>query len=136
MPTVTNTAGGKISGYIALTLEAAYAAAANDAVMMSADYTCVKADGSKPVVGYVDTPNVRRTGGTYPAANNPGPVAVEARGFSVRTLKVATGATVVVGTSVGVDSTGNVAPSGSGVADIGIALMGGAAAASIDVLIR
>ena len=135
MANVSSQAGGKISGALALTFEASEAVAENDPVHVTGDYVVARADGSKPIVGLVDVPNVKRTGGTYPAASVPGTCTVEARGVSVRTYK--SGAAVAAGIRVGFNNTRRiVAAPAAGVSECGISLMGaGAADVDIDILI-
>lgn len=135
MANVTSAAGGKISGLLALTFEATEAVAINAPVHVSGDYQVENADGTKPIVGFVDVPNVKRVGGVYPSAVSPGTCTVEARGVAVR--KLTSGAAVTAGARVGINAAGKVvaAPAAS-VAECGIALMAaGAADVSIDVLI-
>lgn len=100
----TKTPGHKITGLLALSLEAQYAAEVGDAVMISDDYECVRADGTKPVIGRVSVPNKKRTssisGTSVGNADNPGDVTVEARGFYVDTT-TQTGSPFDAGVSVG-----------------------------------
>lgn len=135
----TKLAGGKITGILALTMEASQALVVNDPVHVSANYTVSKADGTKPILGHVSVANVKReaNSGRYPVSNVPGDVTVEARGFSVRRMK--SGAAVTVGSFVAVDATQRVvnAADSSVAGVVGIALMGsGAADVDIDVLVR
>jgi hypothetical protein len=136
----TKAAGGKITGLLALTLEAQSALNVGDPVHMVGDYMCDKADGSKPVVGFVSVANRRRglfsegKAGVYPVANVPGDVTVEARGYQVLTLTAGTGG-VTDGALVGIGAAGTAVATGTGVATIGIALESAAAGAKFDCLI-
>lgn len=134
----TKLAGGKITGILALTMEASEALVVGDPVHVDDDYSVAKADGTKPILGNVSVANVKReaNSGRYPVSNVPGDVTVEARGFSVR--RMTSGAAVTVGGFVGIDATQravDVLPDAVNV--VGIALMGaGAADVDIDVLVR
>lgn len=135
----TKITGGVISSRIAATLEANYAAALGDVVMGGpGDFQVVLCDGSKPPLGVVVMPNVKRgsgaLAGTYPQANTPGDVSVGLRGHSIQTFVVDAAQTVVVGTTVGIKNN-KLAPGGTaGYANYGIALNGGTAGTSIDVV--
>lgn len=129
----TKASGGKITGLLALTLEAQSALAVGDPVHIVGDYMCDKADGSLPVVGFVSVRNVGRgtvlppnanpNAGFYPVANVPGDVTVEALGLSVRTL-TASGA-VTIGHRVAIGAAGTVVDGGaSGAAPGGTAIVG------------
>jgi hypothetical protein len=132
----TKAAGGKITGLIALTLEAQSALEVGDPVMVTGDYECDLADGSQPIVGIVSVRNVGRgANGAYPVAVTPGDVTVEARGWLVVT-KLSGGA-ITAGTGVGINATGDLVADGTGVAHLGIALMGATGAGTkIDVLVN
>lgn len=131
----TKASGGKITGLLALTMEATAALAVGDPVHVSADYTVAKADGTKPVLGHVSVANKKRLAGAYPVDNPGGDVTVEARGFSVRTI--VSGGIIAVGSEVGHGAAGALLAAGAGVSTVGIALMGAAGAGtSIDVLIK
>jgi hypothetical protein len=125
---------------IAITAEAQYAAAKGDPVMVTGDYEVDKADGSAPVIGYIAQRNVKRgtlaggNAGQYPIANTPGDVSVNVFGTGVKDFVVGAVA-VTAGELVGIDAAGALAPTGAGVATIGVALMGGATAAKVDVLV-
>lgn len=88
----TKTAGGRITGLLAITLEAQVALAKGDPVMITGDYECGLADGTKPHFGTVSVANKAPVRGvaTRPA-EVPGDVTVEARCFYVRT-RIAAGA--------------------------------------------
>lgn len=132
----TKTSGGRITGLIALSMEAEVALQVGDAVMGSGDYECILATNAKAVIGHVSVANKEPVRGvaTRPA-QVPGPCTVEARGFYVR--KVTAGGVIAGGDSVGYDATGALVAVALGAANqCGIALTGGAAAAKIDVLFR
>lgn len=134
----TKTAGGVITPLIAITAEAQYAAADGDPVHISGPYEVGKSDGTKPVIGYVEHRNVTRgtlaggNAGSYPVALVPGDVSVNLFGHGVKDFVVGAVA-VVAGTLVGINAAGLLAPAGANVWTIGVALMGGATAASVDV---
>lgn len=88
----TKGAGGRITGLLALTLEAQVALEKGDPVMITGDYECGLANGTKPMMGTVSVANKEPVRGvaTRPA-QVPGDVTVEARCFYVRTL-IAAGA--------------------------------------------
>ncbi len=136
----TKKAGGVIRPYFALTLEATYAAAVGDPVMITGDYECDKADGSKEVIGKISaiTKKVPAAGGNREVAN-PGDVTVEAFGYGVLTFTTKTNQAITAGDKVAVDSNGELVPAGSGTATVGIALHGVTATAStkkqVDVLV-
>lgn len=130
----TKVAGGRITGKVALTLEATVALEVNDPVQVTDDYTCEKADGTLPIVGIVSVANKVRSGGVFPADQVPGDVTVEARGFAVVTLVA--GAAITAGTSVGYNATSDLVTVGAGVEKVGIALMTVADGASVDVLLQ
>lgn len=136
----TKTAGGVITPDIAITVEAQYAAAKGDSVMITGNYAVGKADGTKPVIGYVAQRNVTRgtlaggNAGQYPVSLVPGDVSVNVYGTGVKDFVVGAAA-VVAGTLVGINAAGLLAPAGAGVATIGVALMAGATGAPVDVLV-
>lgn len=117
----TKRAGGRITGLLALTLEAQVAMSVGDPVMVTGPYECGLADGSKPVVGIVSVANVTRNGPSYPVSNVPGDVTVEARGVAVWTMT--SGGAFGAGVAVGIDNTGALVEAGVGVATIGVSLM-------------
>lgn len=127
---------------IGLTLEANYAAAVGDPVMVGpGDFQCVKADGSKPIVGHVTKRNVGRgtlaggNAGMYPVSVVPGDVTVDAYGHGVKDFP-STGA-FAVGIAVGIGSDSKLAAVGAGVTKIGIALQASTGAnQQIDVLLQ
>lgn len=135
----TKTAGQEHTPRLALTLEAQYAAAKGDPVMVSGNYECGKADGSAPVIGFVAQRNVGHgtfgagNAGQFPISTVPGDVSVDAIGVGVKT--VVAGASITAGTKVGIGSDFKLHPAGGSVATIGVALMGGSTNASIDVLL-
>lgn len=136
----TKRAGGRITGHIALTCEAAVALQVDDYVHLTGDYTVALADGTKPTLGYVSVRNVKRTStataDTFPVGAPGQDVTVEARGFSVQT-KLSGGA-IAAGAQVGVSGTGALVSVALGHATaIGIALTAATGAGeAVDVLIR
>lgn len=136
----TKAAGGKITGLLALTLEAQSALNVNDPVHITGDYMCDKADGTKPIVGFVSVANRRRgtyaegKAGLYPVNAVPGDVTVEARGYMVMTLTAGTGG-VTAGNLVGVGAAGAILAPGAGVANMGIALESATAGNKFDCLV-
>lgn len=131
----TKLAGGRITGHIGLTLEATNALAVGDPVHITATYTCVKADGSKPVVGQVTVANKKRVAGAYPADDAPGDVSVDAHGFAVQVFK-SVGALATAGIKVGIDVNGKVAVPGANVQNIGVLLSTATGAnQDVDVLV-
>lgn len=133
----TKKAGGRITGHLALTCEAAVALQVNDHVHISADYTVSLADGTKPVIGHVSVRNVKRvstpTSDTFPVANPGGDVTVEARGWNVQSF--ISGAALAAGIEVGRDAAGDLVALGAGVAKVGITLTATTAAGqAVDVL--
>lgn len=131
----TKTAGGVITGTVALTCEASVALNAGDWVHVTGPYTVALADGTKTPIGYVVTKNVHRVNGVYPTAQTPGDVAIEARGTGV--CRKAAGAAIAAGADVGIGAAGALLTVGAGVSRIGVALTAAAAAGDlIDVLIQ
>lgn len=144
----TKASGGKITGLLALTMEAQVALTTGQWVHVTGDYAVNLADGSRPVLGHVSVANTRRESDPnytrYPVSEVPGDVTVEARGLYVKETAaagvIAAGAWVVVAADNRVrayDPTA--APGAADTADeiIGIALTGAAAAGDlIDVLVR
>lgn len=136
----TKAAGGTITGILALTLEATVALNRGDPVHITGDYTCAKADGTKPVVGFVSVAN-RRYGtfaegkaGSYPVNAVPGDVTVEAIGFMVLTLVAGTGG-VTAGAPVAVGAAGIIVAAGAGTSTFGVALETATAGNKFDVLV-
>lgn len=130
----TKSAGGKITGLLALTFEAQVAMEVGDPAMIVGDYEVGVADGSKPVVGFVSVANVGRNGPLYPVPNVPGDVTVEARGFYVR--RFTSGGAFAAGVDVGVNATGDLVAVGAGVARVGVSLMAaGGVGEDVDCLI-
>lgn len=128
----TKIAGGRIRGYIALTLEATAEVEVGDPVQISGDYECVRADGTATVVGQVSTitQNFPAGGGTR-VATVPGDVAVEAFGHSVLTFRTAANTAITAGDLVGANADGQLVAAGAGVATIGVALHGVTAEAGV-----
>lgn len=133
----TTTAGGKISGRIALTCIGPAALLEGDPVHLTDDYTVALADGTKPVLGHVTVRNVKRVAGAFPVDNPGGDVTVEARGLYVDTW-IANGA-LTAGVLVGHGAAPNqrkISPAGAGVSTVGIALMTVADGEAVDVLVQ
>jgi hypothetical protein len=125
----TKRAGGKITGLLALTVEAQVEVRIGDHVHLVGDYEIALADGTKPVLGYVSVSNIRghgpdprggEWGRQYGLPIVPGDVTVEAPGFFVKSHAV--GAAVVAGELVGINGDGDLVPAGVGVANVGLAL--------------
>lgn len=103
----TKQAGGKITGILALTMEATVALDVGDHVHVNGDYTVGLADGTKAILGRcsvsnkksVNTPFSRTVG----VPNVPGDVTIEARGIAVETAK--SGDAFAAGVPVGIDAT-------------------------------
>jgi hypothetical protein len=136
----TTIAGGKISARIALTGQAQSALTFNDPVKIVGDYLFDKCDATHACIGYVTVPNVARgTGslaGTYPQAQTPGDVSVDARAHAVAVVVAGTGG-ISAGGAVKIDSGGNYV-SGSGPSDasfVGWALTTATAGNSFDLLV-
>jgi hypothetical protein len=135
----TKRSGGKITGLLALTLEATVATDVGDYVMVNGDYTCALADGSKPVLGKVSVSNKKRISNTMGTSvgnpSVPGDVTVEARGLYVDT--VLAGGAFAAGVEVGIGAANTVVVAGGGVATIGISLMASTGAGDdVDILVR
>ena len=135
----TKLKGGRITGHLALTVQATVALQEGDDVMLTDDYTVGLMDGSKPSIGHVSVRNVKRvvtaTTDEFPVGNPGGDVTVEALGYNVRT-KVS-GEAITVGHYVEIDGTGALVDGGvvRTVATVGIALIGATAAGQVvDVL--
>jgi hypothetical protein len=136
---MTKTYGGRITGHLALTVQATVALQEGDDVMLTGDYTVGLADGSKPSIGHVSVRNVKRvataTTDEFPVGNPGGDVTVEALGLNVR-VKTSGGA-ITAGHYVNVNGAGALVDGGVArtVATVGIALIGATAAGQpIDVL--
>lgn len=135
----TKTHGGRITGHLALTVQATVALQEDDDVMLTGDYTVGLADGTKPSIGHVSVRNVKRTvtatSDDFPVGNPGGDVTVEALGYNVR-VKTSGGA-IAAGNYVNVNGVGALVDGGVArtVATVGIALMAATAAGQpIDVL--
>lgn len=136
---VTKQAGGKITGLLALTMEAQEAIRVGDFVHITGDYEVEIADGTRPVLGHVSVSNHNRrvsdafsTSVANPAV--PGDVTVEARGYYVKTATA--GGTIEAGTAVGVGAASTIVASGAGVTNIGIALTGAVEGEELDILVN
>lgn len=136
---VTKASKGKITGLLALTMEAQVAMDKGDWVAISGDYEVGLADGTKPVLGHVSVSNKKRVsdvmGTEVGVPNVPGAVTVEARGLYVQTVEA--GGAFAAGDEVGVGALSTVVATGAGVATIGIALMASTGAGDeVDILVR
>lgn len=134
-------AGGRVTGLLALTCEAAVSLKVGDHVHLTGPYTVGLADGSKPVLGRVSVSNKRRVLGTATTGSDieygvPGQeVTVEVPGFAVHTHPA--GAAITAGTDVGIGAAGALLTVGAGVSKIGHALTGATAAGqSVDYLLQ
>jgi hypothetical protein len=133
----TKRSKGRITGLLALTLEAQSALEVGDAVIVTGDYECDVPDGTSPIIGHVSVANKEPTRGTATRDPQvPGDVTVEAMGWYVRTF-IANGA-ITAGTLVGVSAASprEVVTAGAGVTNVGIALMTVADGDEVDVLCR
>lgn len=133
----TKTAGGRITGLLALSCEAQVALETGDGVMITGDYEVGLCDGTKPLLGNVSVANKAPVRGTADRpAEVPGPVTVEAIGFYVLTLLA--GGAIPAGSPVGYNATGDLVavplgdPSERGVALTGTTGIG----QKLDVLFR
>lgn len=144
---VTKQAGGKITGLLALTMEAQVALSVGDFVHIVGDYEVALADGTKPVLGHASVSNrYGRESTAFTTATAqavvPGSCTVEARGFYVKTT-FADGA-IAAGAAVVINATGGVRQYAPGATPpdtpdqiFAIALTGAAAAGEqIDILVR
>lgn len=134
----TKRSGGKITGILALTMEATVGLDVGDWVHVNGDYTVALADGSKVVLGRCSVSNKKRVNtpmSTQVGVDNiPGDVTIEARGISVET--VTSGGAITAGAPVGWNGTAVVAVAVDAINRIGTALMAATASGqSIDVLI-
>jgi hypothetical protein len=87
----TKITGGKVTGLLALTVEAQAGLEIGDAVHLTGPYEVNLADGTKPVLGTVSAANKKRSGSSFPVANTPGDCTVEARGLFVATSTAGAG---------------------------------------------
>lgn len=119
-------AGGRITGLLALTCEAAVSLRVGDHVHLTGPYTVGLADGTKPVLGRVSVSNKRRVLGDALSGSSiehgvpGGEVTVEVPGFAVLTHPA--GAAIAAGTLVGIGAGGALVAAGAGVSTVGLAL--------------
>jgi hypothetical protein len=136
-------AGGRITGLLALTCEAAVSLKVGDHVQLSGPYTVTLADGTVKPLGRVSVSNKKRVLGgndytqssiAYGVAGEP--VTVEVPGFAVMTHPA--GAAITAGAPVGINGSGAlVAVAAGAVNRIGTALTTTTAAGqSIDYLLQ
>lgn len=135
----TKRSGGKITGLLALTMEAQVATDVGDWVHIVGDYEVGLANGSKPVLGHVSVSNKKRVSTvmstTVGVDNVPGDVTVEARGLYVQ--RVLAGGAFAAGVEVGIGAGNTVVAAGAGVATIGISLMASTGSGDdVDILVR
>lgn len=135
----TQRSGGKITGLLALTMEAQVALDVGDFVHIVGDYEVALADGSKPVLGHCSVSNKKRVssvmGTSVGNPNVPGDVTVEARGLYVK--PVIAGGAFGAGVEVGIGAANTVVAAGAGVATIGISLMASTGDGDdVDILVR
>lgn len=133
----TKRPGGKITGLLALGFESQVALQKRNPVHIVGDYQVALADGTKPVVGVVSVPNVKRLGREYPVANIGGDVTVEVRGLFVETIT--SGGAIAAGVEVSVGAAGIYVATGTAGSSpaVGIALEPATGAGQkIDVLFR
>lgn len=133
----TTITGGVINGRIGLTMSCQTAANLGDPVMGGpTDYQCTAVDGTKPIIGVVTMPNVRRgTGalaGTYPQPNVPGDVTVDLFAHAVHQF-TSNATNFTAGQYVAVDATGKVGldTAAANTQRVGIALNGSSAAGTV-----
>lgn len=100
----TKSTGNRITGLLALTFEADYAAVQGDHVFVSDDYTVSLCTGAERPIGYVSVANVKRTGPAYPTPDVPGDCTVEVPGFAV--VQGVSSAAVAAGDAVGISADG------------------------------
>lgn len=80
----TKSALGRITGLLALTVEAQVALQIGDPTMVTGPYEVGLMDGTKPLLGHVSVANKKRVGSDFPVSVAPGDCTVEALGFYVR----------------------------------------------------
>lgn len=133
---VSKGSGGKITGLLALTVEAQEAMDVGDIAMITGDYEVNLADGTAPVLGRVSVSNKGRISNVMGTSVGnpvvPGAVTVEVPAFFVSTETL--GAVLAAGAEVGVNAAGDIVAVGAGVARIGQLLTGGAIGDDADVL--
>lgn len=131
----TKATGGKITGLLALTVEAQEALDVGDVVMLTGDYEVNLSDGTG-VLGRVSVSNKKRISGVMGTSVGnpkvPGDVTVEVPGFFVAQMEL--GATLAAGAQVGTNDGKTVVAVGTGVARIGTLLTGGDDGDLADVL--
>lgn len=132
----TKRSGGRITGLLALTLEAQVALEVGDGVHVTGDYECALSDGTKPTVGNVSVANkAPQFGAATRDPEVPGEVTVEALGFYVKTVTAGAAITAGVGVAYAPAGLVPVGTAGAG-GQVGIALMGAALGAKLDVLFK
>lgn len=135
-------AGGRVTGLLALTCEAATALRVGDHVALTGPYTVGLADGTAPVLGRVSVASKKRVLGGELAGSSivhgvaGAEVTVEVPGFAVHTHPA--GAAITAGTPVGINGSGALVGVAFGAVNrIGLALSATTAAGqSIDYLLQ
>lgn len=131
----TKTSGGKITGLLALTVEAQEALDVGDVVMITGDYEVGLSDGSG-ILGKVSVSNKGRVSTVMGTSVGnpvvPGDVTVEVPAWFVSTMEL--GATLAAGAEVGTSDGKTLVAVGAGVARIGVLLTGGDDGDDADVL--
>lgn len=133
----TKSAGGKITGLLALTVEAQEALDVGDVVHLVGDYEVEIADATKRTLGVVTVANKGRVSSVMGTSVGnpvvPGDVTVDVPGFMVRTMTL--GGTVAAGDPVGLNGAGEAITVAAGhISEFGIALTGGDDGDLADVL--
>jgi hypothetical protein len=134
----TKQSGGKITGILALTMEATVGLDVGDFVHVNGDYTVTIADGTKAILGRCSVSNKKRVNTpmstTVGVDRVPGDVTIEARGLSVETM--VSGAAIPAGSPVGIAANVVTVCAPDAINKVGTALMAATAAGqSIDVLV-
>lgn len=134
----TKQSGGKITGILALTMEATVGLNVGDFVHINGDYTVTIADGTKVVLGRCSVSNKKAVSTAFSrqvgVAKVPGDVTIEARGLSVETC--VSGGAIPAGSPVGIANNVVTVCAPDAINKLGTALMAATAAGqSIDVLV-
>lgn len=134
----TKLAGGKITGILALTMEATVGLDVGDFVHVNGDYTVTIADGTKAVLGRCSVSNKKSVSTPFSRTvgvdNVPGDVTIEARGLSVEAC--VSGDVIPAGSPVGIANNVVTVCLPDDINKLGTALMAATAAGqTIDVLV-
>lgn len=126
----TKQSGGKITGILALTMEATVGLDVGDWVHVNGDYTVALADGTKAVLGRCSVSNKKSvsTAMSYTAGVDrvPGDVTIEARAVSVETT--VSGDVIAAGDPVGIVDNALETVAEDAINRVGTALMAATAA--------